>query len=233
MPHRVRADNFAALAREFARQPDLAATLQAIVVHTVATIGPAEHASITIRRPDGNYQTIATTGQLPLLVDEVQQQLQEGPGLQALTEHHVLRSDDLANDPRWPQFGRQVSDQTGVISTMSHRLLLEEDTTLGALNMYSSEPAAFAALELSVLDELATHAAIALTLAATRDQNEHLRQALDSNRTIGVAIGILMVRKLTTRQQAFDLLRITSQHGHIKLRELAEYVIDTGALPNE
>jgi AmiR/NasT family two-component response regulator len=84
-----------------------------------------------------------------------------------------------------------------------------------------------------VLDELATHAAIAMTLAASRDQNEHLRRGLESNRTIGVAIGILMSRKLTTRQQAFDLLRIASQHTHTKLRDLAEYVIDTGALPGE
>jgi hypothetical protein len=42
-----------------------------------------------------------------------------------------------------------------------------------------------------------------------------------------------MTRKLTTRQQAFDLLRIASQHSHIKLHDLAEYVIDTGTLPDE
>lgn len=233
MPHRVRADNFAALAREFAKQPSLAATLEAIVVHTVATIEPAEHAAITVRRPGGKYQTVATTGELPLRVDEIQYQTQEGPCLQALTDQHVQRSDDLASDPRWPVFGRQATDQTEVTSMMSYRLLLEEEDTLGALNMYSGKPAAFAPLDLAVLDELATHAAIALTLAASRDQNEHLRRALESNRTIGVAIGILMVRKLTTRQQAFDLLRITSQHSHIKLHDLAEYVIDTGALPGE
>jgi GAF domain-containing protein len=233
MPHRVRADNFAALAREFARQPTLAATLEAIVIHTVTTIEPAEHAAITTHRPGGKFQTIATTGDLPLRVDEIQYQTQQGPCLQALTDHHVLRSDDLATDPRWPVFGRLATDQTEVVSMMSHRLLLEEDNTLGALNMYSRKPAAFAPLELSVLDELATHAGIAMTLAASRDRNEHLHRALESNRTIGVAIGILMTRKLTTRQQAFDLLRIASQHSHIKLHDLAEYVIDTGTLPDE
>jgi GAF domain-containing protein len=233
MPHRVRADNFAALAREFARQPTLVATLEAIVSHTTATIEGAEHAGITIRRPDGRYQTVAATGQLPLRVDEIQYQTQEGPCLQALTEHRVLRSDELASDLRWPAFGRLATDLTEIVSMMSHRLLLEEENTLGALNIYSSKPAAFAPLDLAVLDELATHAAIAMTLAASRDQNENLRRALDRNRTIGVAIGILMSRKLTTRQQAFDLLRIASQHSHIKLYDLAEYVIDTGTLPGE
>jgi GAF domain-containing protein len=233
MPHRARADSFAALAREFAKQPSLAATLEAIVVHTVATIKEAEHAAITVRRPAGKFQTVAATGDLPIRVDEIQYQTQEGPCLQALTDNHVLRSDDLASDPRWPVFGRLASDKTEVVSMMSHRLLLEEDNTLGALNMYSRKPAAFAPLDLTVLDELATHAAIALTLAATRDQNENLRRALESNRTIGVAIGILMTTKLATRQQAFDLLRINSQRSHIKLHDLAEYVIDTGALPGE
>jgi GAF domain-containing protein len=231
MPHRVRADNFAALAREFAKQPNLAATLEAIVVHTAATIEGAEHAAITIRRPGGKYQTIAATGDLPVRVDEIQYQTREGPCLQALTDHHVLRSDDLANDPRWPVFGRLVSGRSDVVSIMSHRLMLEEENTIGALNMYSRKPAAFAPLDLAVLDELATHAAIALTLAASRDQNENLRRALESNRTVGVAIGILMTRKLTTRQQAFDLLRITSQHSHTKLHDVAEYVIETGTLP--
>ena len=233
MPYRARADNFAALAREFAKQPSLTATLEAIVIHTVTTIEGAEHAAITIRRAGDTYQTVATTGELPLRVDEIQYQTQEGPCLQALTDHHVLRSDDLANDPRWPVFGSYVRDQTDVVSMMSHRLLLEEANTLGALNMYSRKPAAFARLDLTVLDELATHAAIALTLAASRDLNENLRRAVESNRTIGVAIGILMAKKLTTRQQAFDLLRITSQHSHIKLHDIAEYVIDTGTLPDE
>ena len=233
MPYRARADNFAALAREFAKQPSLAATLEAIVSHTVATVEGAEHATITIRRAGDKYQTVATTGELPLRVDEIQYQTQQGPCLQALADHHVLRSDDLANDPRWPVFGSYVRDQTDVVSMMSHRLLLEEENTLGALNMYSRKPAAFARLDLTVLDELATHAAIALTLAASRDHNENLRRAVESNRTIGVAIGILMAKKLTTRQQAFDLLRITSQHSHIKLRDIAEYVIDTGMLPDE
>jgi hypothetical protein len=143
MPHRVRADDFAALAREFAKQPDLATTLEAIVNHTAATIPGAEHAAITTSRPGGKYQTIATTGQLPLQVDEIQYQTQQGPCLQALTDHHVLRSDDLASDSRWPVFGRLAADRTGVMSMMSHRLLLEEDNILGALNIYSRKPAAF------------------------------------------------------------------------------------------
>ena len=115
---------------------------------------------------------------------------------------------------------------------MSHRLFLEGQDAIGALNLYSRKPAAFAKLDMEVLNDLATHCAIALTRVAEREQNHHLRTALESNRDIGTAMGILMGTKLLSKQQAFDALRIASQHSHRKLRDVALEVIDTGQLPD-
>lgn len=227
----TRCDSFATLARELATKPTLAATLQAIVETAAANIPGAEHAAITVKRGEERYQTVASTGQLPLDVDAIQYRLREGPCLQALELHHVFRSDDLGADPRWPRFGREAGAKTEVISMMSHRLFLEDATTIGALNLYSRQPAAFAELEMTALDDLATHCAIALAAVAEREQNQHLRAALESNRDIGVAIGILMATKLVTKEQAFDALRITSQHTHRKLHQVALEVTETGELP--
>jgi GAF domain-containing protein len=227
----TRTDSFAQLARELATQPTLAATLQAIVDHAAATIPGAEDAAITVKRGTQRYQTVATTGELPLRVDAIQYRTGEGPCLQALEQHHVLRSDDLGSDARWPTFGREATASTETVSMMSHRLFLEDSNSIGALNLYSRKPAAFAQLELSTLDDLATHCAIALTTVAEREQNQHLRMALETNRDIGVAIGILMASKLVTKQQAFDALRITSQHTHRKLHQVALEVIEIGELP--
>ncbi|MCW2523773.1 MAG: hypothetical protein JWO63_2108, partial [Frankiales bacterium] len=80
------------------------------------------------------------------------------------------------------------------------------------------------------LDMLATHAAIALAQADAVDQNQNLQIALDSNRTVGVAIGILMATYKVTEVQGFDLLRLASQHSHRKLHDVALDVADTGAL---
>lgn len=227
----TRAASFATLARELATQPTLAATLQAIVENAAATIPGAEDAAITVKQGKERYQTVASTGQLPLDVDAIQYRLLEGPCLQALELHHVFRSDDLGADPRWPRFGREAAAKTDAVSMMSHRLFLENSDTIGALNLYSRQPAAFAELELTALDDLATHCAIALATAAEREQNQHLRTALESNRDIGVAIGILMATKRVTKQQAFDALRITSQHTHRKLHLVALEVAETGELP--
>jgi uncharacterized membrane protein len=57
-----------------------------------------------------------------------------------------------------------------------------------------------------------------------------LRQALESNRDIGAATGIIMSRFRLTRDQAFDALRMVSQRQHRKLREVADDVLTTGTL---
>jgi hypothetical protein len=62
MPERARADKFAEIARELARQPDLNTTLQAVVEYAVRTIEGAEHAAITVKRGQQAYRTVAATG---------------------------------------------------------------------------------------------------------------------------------------------------------------------------
>ena len=69
------------------------------------------------------------------------------------------------------------------------------------------------------------------TVAALRQDNSNLRRGLESSRVIGVAIGILMQQHRLTRDQAFDLLRLRSQHSNRRLRDIAEELVDTGSLP--
>jgi AmiR/NasT family two-component response regulator len=66
--------------------------------------------------------------------------------------------------------------------------------------------------------------------AATR-KVEDLEVALDSARTIGTAVGVLMAKRLLTREQAFDQLRAGSEHLHTTLPAVAQQVAETGELP--
>ncbi len=77
--------------------------------------------------------------------------------------------------------------------------------------------------ELHVLRESAVE-----TAEARADQ---LRQGLQTNRTIGTAIGILMGRHRLTAEQAFRLLTTASQNHNSKLRVIAAAVTETGGLP--
>ncbi|MCW2524736.1 MAG: hypothetical protein JWO63_3071 [Frankiales bacterium] len=205
--------------------------MNSVVGQAVRTIPGAQEAAVTVKRGAQRYRTIAATGELALRVDAIQYRVNEGPCLTSLLSRDAVRCDDVATDPRWPEFGPQAGSDTEVVSMMSHGLFLEDEDTIGALNLYSRLPAAFAGLELSVLDGLATHCAVALTRAAEREQNQHLRRALDSNREIGIAVGILMASRLIPEEQAFEVLRIASQRSHRKLHQIARVVLETGELP--
>jgi ANTAR domain len=58
-----------------------------------------------------------------------------------------------------------------------------------------------------------------------------LERAVQSNREIGVAMGILMAREMCTQSQAFNRLRTASQQLNRKLRDIADDVKRTGQLP--
>jgi GAF domain-containing protein len=225
------ADQVAILARELARQPDLPSTLEAIVGHACRAIEGAQFAAITVKAANGiAYRTVASSDDVPMQVDEIQYDTGQGPCLDALATNMTCRSDDIATDRRWPEFGPAAHDLTGVTSMLSHPLFLEEDDTLGALNLYAKKTNAFDEHSAGALTVLATHSAIAMARAAAHEQSQHLQLALASNRTIGIAIGILMNKHLITQGQAFDALRVSSQHSHRKLIDIATDVVETGEL---
>ena len=59
----------------------------------------------------------------------------------------------------------------------------------------------------------------------------NLRRALEHSRDIGTAVGVLMALRKVTRDEAFELLRRTSQDHNRKVHALALDVISTGVLP--
>ena len=67
-------------------------------------------------------------------------------------------------------------------------------------------------------------------LDSVREQSENLQAALESNRRIGMAIGILMATRRLTDEAAFEYLRQASNVRNVKLRAVAEEVIYQGTL---
>lgn len=56
----------------------------------------------------------------------------------------------------------------------------------------------------------------------------HLKAALDSARTIGMAMGIIMERAKCTPEEAFNVLAELSQQSNIKLRLVADQIVFSG-----
>jgi AmiR/NasT family two-component response regulator len=77
-------------------------------------------------------------------------------------------------------------------------------------------------------EAFARYASLAWEAVVERDS---LNRAVAARHSVGLAQGILMSRRELTADQAFALLKRESQNTHVKLRAIAQSVIQTGDLP--
>ncbi|WP_420309162.1 ANTAR domain-containing protein [Streptomyces sp. YS-B37] len=69
---------------------------------------------------------------------------------------------------------------------------------------------------------------------ALQDENAQLQRAVASHAVVDQAIGVVIAVGRLTPEQAWDVLRNVSQHTNIKLRRVAELLLElarTGQLP--
>jgi hypothetical protein len=224
------AETFARIARHLQAQGTPEATQAAITRTAVEVVPRSRHAAISVARARGRFETVAPTGDVPVRVDALQYATGQGPCLDALRRHRTYLSDDLAAERRWPDFGPRAVDETGVRSMMSFQLFVDHDT-IGALNLYSPAAAAFDEHDLLVGEVLGAHAALAVVAARVQRRVEQLDSALESNRRIGIAVGILMSRYRVPSERAMDELRRASRYLNRKLHDVADHVVQTGDLP--
>jgi len=224
------ADQFGQLALQLADGVDQPLTQQRLVEFAVRGVPGAEHASMTMVEQNRPPRTTAGSDELPYRWDELQYSHGEGPCLDAIITNGVVVVPDLRTDDRWPRFTRAIVAQTPARSILSYRLFLTERARAG-LNLYATRPGVFTDLSVATGAVFAAYASMALLAAARQDTANHLLRALETNREIGVAMGILMANGKLTNQQAFDGLRTASQTLNRKLHDIAADVASTGQLP--
>jgi len=206
-------------------------TLQLVVELAVETIDGCDFAGIFVL-DGGSITTAVHTHPVVIDVDALQHGTGEGPCLGAIASGGTFYADELTEDPRWPDFGPQAH-AAGVRSALA--LCLSADGTRGALNLYARYPRAFGVVDRGKGLILASLAGLALSSAAAHDdeerRNANLQAGLVTREVIGQAEGILMERERITSDEAFDILRRASQHLNIKLRDVAQALVDTGERP--
>jgi ANTAR domain len=92
---------------------------------------------------------------------------------------------------------------------------------------YSRRPASLSPYA-DLAEAFAQIASLACGAVAERD---NLNRAVVARHRVGLAQGILMTRRQLAADEAFTLLRRESQNTHLKLRTIAQTVIQTGDLP--
>ena len=193
----------------------------------------ADTAGVTLTR-DGGPATPAFYGDGALALDRAQYASDDGPCLTAFRKGETVRIYAIATESgRWPAFVAQAAE-LGVQSSLSLPLTVRGET-VGALNLYSRSPAPFTDAHVELARVFAQQAAVAITNAEvdwrTYNLTQNLQAALENRDRIGQAKGILIATHKLTSDDAFDLLRRTSQHLNRKLRDVADHVVSTGQLP--
>jgi hypothetical protein len=209
--------------------------LSRIADAAVSTIAGCRMASVTLC-DRGGYRTVASTDPAATAVDNAQYQAHEGPCLDAVDAPMVYAQS--FPDERWPTLASRPTE-SGIQSALSYRLAAASSATAdsggGSLNSYAVIPDAFndTAQEIGLI--LAAHASVAARVVEERSTlqslGRDLQQVLLSRDVIGQAKGILMERLKITPEDAFDLLRRSSQNLNVKLRDLARGLAETGEFP--
>ncbi|MQA80288.1 MAG: ANTAR domain-containing protein [Streptosporangiales bacterium] len=184
-------------------------------------------------RTDGKPVTVASSDELAERLDQIQHTTGVGPGQDAMDTGEPVEVTDLDEAGRWKEWqarGRSV----GLEKSLSMPLMMNE-RTLGVLNLYSISAVDFTEDDREEAERFAAQAAGALAvgvrIAEQADLASHLATALESRGVIDQAKGILMARERCTADEAFVILRTTSQQRNTKLRTVAQDLVDRISRP--
>lgn len=197
------------------------------VASVAAAALPGCHAASVTLVGRGRAGTPACSGELAGRVDRWQHDAGQGPCLHAVATGEVVRVDSFAADPRWPCLAWRA-EQAGVHSALSIPLAAG-DEVLGALNLYSTTPEAFAGREGQAM-RLGRQASVTLANAHALRRAEQLAhqlaEALETRDVIGQAKGVIMAAQHVSSDEAFDVLRRASQRANRKLRDVARDIVE-------
>ncbi len=193
------------------------------------TIPGSAGAGVSLIDCHGRRTSTGATDQLVTAADDLQYRLGNGPCLDAWSGAAPVRSPDLANEDRWPEWSRAAAGM-GIHSVLSVPLIHRSEV-IGALKIYSLAPAVFDDHSEHLLALFADPAATLLANVQSQDEphrvSRKLKDAIASRDTIALARGILMGRQGLSSDEAMRELIGLSRGSGLSLRSVSEQVIES------
>jgi transcriptional regulator with GAF, ATPase, and Fis domain len=230
MPVDARAKALSALARFQVTDATVGETLHRIAELTLDAIPAAAVVGMTMLGDDGQPVTGVYTDKDSPEIDAAQYRESKGPCLDAWRQKRAVRVDRVERDAdKYPAFSRACLEH-GVLSTLSLPMVNGE-VSIGAMNLYARVDDGFGDDDEMLGVDLAGAAASVLANVSAYwtafDLSHHLNEAMKSRAVIEQAKGMLMARSpALTADGAFDLLRKASQRENVKLREIAQRIVE-------
>lgn len=226
----ARAKALSALARFQVVDATVGDTLNRIAEITLEAIPSAAVAGMTMLGEDEQPTTAIYTDADSPEIDAAQYRESKGPCLDAWRQKQVFRIGRMEDClDQFPAFAAACMDH-GVLSTLSLPMI-SGDVAIGAMNLYARVPDGFTDADEEVGMDLAGAAGSVLANVSAYwtafDLSQQLSEAMQTRAVIEQAKGMIMARSPElSADQAFDLLRKASQRENVKLRVIAQRIVE-------
>lgn len=214
---------FVALADTLVDDYDIIDMLDQLVTHCVALLA-ADAAAIMIADARRDLRVVAASSDDAELMDVLQLQNEQGPCLDCYHTAKAVSVPDLTLADQWPEFRVAVAQAGGFRSVHALPLRLRGES-IGALNLFHSNPGPLPEADLALGQALADVATIGILQERSVRQSEvvaeQLQTALNSRVVIEQAKGVLAQHHGVSMDVAFDRLRRFARNHNLRLAELA------------
>ena len=199
------------------------------VVETIAGLLGADGGALAVVDQDGAVQWATATSQPAYLLTQIEQDFEEGPGVDARATGQPVAIPDLRLGQRWLRLG-PVAASHSVRAALAVPVRADGQT-LGALTVIMATPRLWLQAEAQAISGYASILGqLLLTTADAAEQRRlagQLQTALDSRILIEQAKGVLMERKGLPPSPAFHVLRHMARSSSRKLIDVAAEIIAT------
>ena len=233
----ARAKAFSALTRFQVSELNVGDTLHRIAEITLEALPSAAIAGMTMLGEDEQPTTAIYTDKDSPELDEAQYREGKGPCLDAWRHKRVIRVDRVEDwADQYPGFASGCREH-GVLSTLSLPMV-SGDVALGAMNLYARVENGFSDDDEALGVDLAAAAGSVLSNVSAYwtafDMSQQLNEAMQSRAVIEQAKGIFMARDhRLSADDAFRMLTKASQRENVKLRLIAERIVEHRPPPSE
>lgn len=152
-----------------------------------------------------------------------------GPSVEAMRTNRLIEVPYLDLDDRWP-FMHEPASRLAVHAVLAVPLRADGEC-VGALTVFGKMPEMFTDNDVEVLHALGSQAAFATSnlrlYQAASDLATGLEIAMQNRSAIEQAKGMIMLREKCTSEEAFTVLRKMSQTHNVKLRDLAQSLLES------
>jgi GAF domain-containing protein len=204
------------------------------VLRLAATVFGVSGLGLMLLDTEGGLRYVASTDDAARDLERSQEEVGQGPCVEAFVLGSVVGTPDLLSDDRWPRLtGRLPKD--GIRAVLGLPTVVSGET-VGTLNAYSLEPHPWDESDIGALqaynEVLEGRLAAAILVGHQGRLVGQLRSALESRAMIERAIGFIMGREGVDAVAAFDRMRVAARSARRPVADVASEVLE-GRIPPE